>query len=383
MGRKGVGVVFFDSQSPCDILGPLAATVWGLYDHVRLPLIPKSVGRGSGPTDSVEDCLRQHADGFLVLDQNYLGGSLRRAGQMMHEVAQYAAEGFNDGGRFMFMAETKYPPETLSSAAGLEHDPTLIVGIPSATHLGWGPFHTLHAFPTPSRLSVHLQALLFRSTGMAMSKYLTHLCDEHEKDPIGLTRRFQDCIDYYEKQIREIDYDPPTERIISIFPFIYAVARSAVYWKLLPLTDDEAARTVKYCEASCLRHYLDSKGRRDLIMLLVNYVIDNLDQFIQLPQEDLDDHAFKNAPGFYTTEDGHYKKLIFHPLTLRKALGSAAPQVLQACDEGGFIIRDFGSYQKKYPVWPGDEGRRNTYQFDASRILNYQPEQPYPVSNSP
>ena len=27
MNRKGVGVIFFDPQSPCDILGPLAATV--------------------------------------------------------------------------------------------------------------------------------------------------------------------------------------------------------------------------------------------------------------------------------------------------------------------------------------------------------------------
>jgi hypothetical protein len=218
---------------------------------------------------------------------------------------------------------------------------------------------------------------------MAMSKYLTHLCEEYEKDPIGLIRRFQDCIDYYEKHIREIDDDPPTERIISIFPFIYAVARSAVYWELLPLTDDEVTRTVKYCETSCLRHYLDSKGRRDLIMLLVNYVIHNLDKFIELPQEDLDDHTFKNALGFYTSEDGFYKKLLFYPLTLRRVLGSAAPQVLQACDERGLMIRGPGSYQTKYPVWPGDYGRRNMYQFDASRILNYQPEQPDPAGDSP
>jgi hypothetical protein len=377
MNRKGVGVIFFDPQSPCDILGPLAATVWGIYDRVRLPLMRKSVGRGSGRTASLEDSLRRHADGFLVLDQNYLRGSLRRAGQMLHEVAGYAAEGFNDGtdssGPFVFMGETKYPADILSSASGLEHDPTQIVCIPSATPLGWGPFHNLHAFSTPSHLSVRLQALLARATGMAMSEYLTHLCDEYAKDPTGLVRWFQGYIDYYEQHVREIDSDPVTERIISIFPFFYAVAMSAVYWKKLPFTIDEVAEIVKYCENRCFRYYLDSKGKRDLILVIVNYIVDNLDQFIELPQENLDDHTFKNAPGFNTLENGYYAKFIFYPPTLRKALKSAAPQVLQACDEGGLLIRDVGSYQKKYPVWPGDYGRRNTYQIDP-RILGHQPE---------
>jgi hypothetical protein len=47
------------------------------------------------------------------------------------------------------------------------------------------------------------------------------------------------------------------------------------------------------------------------------------------------------------------------------------------------MIRDLGSYQKKYPVWPGDAGRRNMYQFDASRILSHRPEQPDSASDSP
>jgi hypothetical protein len=49
-----------------------------------------------------------------------------------------------------------------------------------------------------------------------------------------------------------------------------------------------------------------------------------------------------------------------------------------AMDEGGVLIRDVGSYQKKYQVWPGDYGRRNTYQI-GPRILNHQPERPYPA----
>jgi hypothetical protein len=388
MQRKGMGVIFFDPQSPCDILGPLAATVWGPYNDVRLPLMRKSVGGGSGRTDGVEQWLRLHADGFLVLDQNHLRGSLRGAGQMLHEVAQYAAEGFSDGspdltGSFVFMGETNRPPEALLRAAGLELDPSRLIVLPSNTDAGWGPFHHLHAFLTPSRLSVHLQQLLSPLSGRAMSRYPTLLTDEFEKDPIGLVRWFQDYIDYFEQTLREIECDPHNERLIFNFPFIYAVAMSAVYWNLIPLTFDEVAEIIKYCEARCLGHYLDTEGKSDLIIIVVNYIIDNLDKFIELPQEDLDDDTFKNAPGFYTRENGNITKLMFHPPTFRKAMASARPQqVLEALYKGEYIICDFGSYQKKYQVWPGDNGRRNMYQLDPN-ILHHQPKQPYPAANPP
>jgi hypothetical protein len=128
---------------------------------------------------------------------------------------------------------------------------------------------------------------------------------------------------------------------------------SAVYWNLIPLTFDEVAEIIKYCEARCLGHYLDTEGKSDLIIIVVNYIIDNLDKFIELPQEDLDDDTFKNAPGFYTRENGNIAKLMFHPPTFRKAMASARPQqVLEALYKGEYIICDFGSYQKKYQVGP-------------------------------
>jgi hypothetical protein len=118
MRRKGWGVIFYDPQSSGDILGPLAASLSGAYDHVRLPS-----HLGSRDRD-FEQYLWQHADGFLAVGRDHLRGLPRQAGEMLHKLATYAAEGFSEGNRdrsgpFVFIGETNCSPDTLLRAAGL------------------------------------------------------------------------------------------------------------------------------------------------------------------------------------------------------------------------------------------------------------------------
>jgi len=104
--------LYFLEESPGDILGPIAGSVWGPYNGVRLPWQDGAKFRGRA--GGIEQHLRRHADGFLVVSENHLRGSPARAGQMLHNLANYAAEGFSDGdsapsGPFVFMGETTPP----------------------------------------------------------------------------------------------------------------------------------------------------------------------------------------------------------------------------------------------------------------------------------
>jgi len=102
------------------------------------------------------------------LGRDQLWGPPRQAGEMLHKLATYAAEGFSEGDRnrsgpFVVIGETNCFPDTLLRAAGLERDPRLVVipaGVAAGLAPGHGPFHHLDDFQNGWYLSDHLQRLL-------------------------------------------------------------------------------------------------------------------------------------------------------------------------------------------------------------------------------
>jgi hypothetical protein len=374
-GRKGVGVIFYDSQLSSDILGPLAASLWGPVENFRLP------GHRGGRAADREQWLRRRADGFFFVGNQDLQGPPQRAGELLDMLSTFAAEGFDDGnpdwvGPSVFIVETNRFPETLYGAARLDLDPTRLIFIPAGIASGYGRFHDLHNFPSAGHLSEHLQSLLSPTSGMVASEYLGRLTREYLKDPSGLASRFSDCALHYEQNLRKIEIDPSDLRVVGMFPVFYAVAKSLTSWNIIRMSDEVILELIKEFETVCLVHHLKGKGQRDLIRFAYNYITDNLNEFVEIPSDDLDNSKLKAVPGCCTLdEEGHYVELHIYPKTFRKAMAMAgvdAQRVLQACDEAGYMHRSLGSIEKKSQIRPGDGGRVQMYRFHA-QILNHQP----------
>ncbi len=375
-------MIFFDPHSREDILGPIAASVWDRYNNSRLLSLgrTKSTGGNSPVSKGVLQYLREHSEVFFFLDQDYLRAPARRAGQVLHELATYASQQSDDSnpdliGPFMFLGETNRAPEILLEAAGVEFDPSRVVVVFAGTNPGNGPFHNLHGFSNGSRFGDHLRQILLPMSGTAISEYLTHLVDENRRDPVGLVREFQKCIKFYERTYRQISVEPADRHVVSIFPFIYAVAKSLAHWRIFPLTDEEILGIVNEVEENSLSYYLDIKGKRDIVMLMLNYILNNREEFMQLPNDNIDNGVLQRAAGFYTLDvDGNYDEFQFFPARLKAVIGAGLlPKVLRSCDDIGYLIRDVGSFLSKCQVRSGDDGRQYMYRLRRD-IPSYQPQ---------
>jgi len=176
------------------------------------------------------------------------------------------------------------------------------------------------------------------------------------------------CIDDYEQNFTEITVDRVDEHLFSSFPAVYAVAKSIVHWNILDITDEEMLKAVNLCEKLCFDFYFDSKGTGDSIMPVVQYVINNFDYFLEIPQADLDDAALRKAPGFYKKDtDGRIIEIQIEPTRFRKEMARfGLTRVLHACDDAKYLIRDRGSFEKKSQIRPGEDVRKYMYRFDIS-----------------
>jgi hypothetical protein len=374
LGCKGVGIIFFGPESPGDILGPIAASVLGPYDSVRLPWQDgvKFRGRSSRRADIIERHLRLNADGFVVVDRNSLRGSQRNAGQLLHQLATDAAEGFSDGNSgerspFVFMGETTYSPEALLSAASLELDPTRLIGIPASAPPGCWPFHDLHGFSSASRLGTHLAQILSSLSGAPMSQYWDRLTNLFQNDLPGLIKYLDDNVIDYEQNYRDFSVEAVDKRRIEIFPIIYAAGVLANYCGASIFTVEEIREAVKDCENACFYHYTDVKGTSDLVKLVAQFIDSHYRlEFVEIPAAEPFD--FRQELGFYTRDsDGFINELQVPTPRFRKLCApNGWKPTLGALDEAGLLIRDCGSFQSKCQLWPGDTGRHYMYRFKAT-----------------
>jgi hypothetical protein len=365
-----MGVIFFGPESPGDILGPIAASVWGPYDSIRLPWQDglKFRGRSSCRADVIERHLRLHAEELVVVDENSLRGSQRKAGQLLHDLGTLAAEGFSDGNSgerspFVFMGETACSPEALLSAARLELDPTRLIGIPASAPTGCWPFGDLHDFSSASRLGTYLGQILSPLSGVPISQYMTNFAKQLYNIP-RLVKDIESVIYRYEQNHREFAVEAVDERRVAVFSVIYAAGVFARIFRVLPFSEEEIREAVKYCENAYFYHYTDIKETNNPVKAVAQFLANHYPNFWKVPITEGKYSSIPEVLGFYTVRaDGSLKEILVSPGTFREHFRENA---LRACDAAGYMIRDSGTFQSKCQLCPGKKGRHYMYRFKAS-----------------